>query len=184
MQRLLIALIAVLALTGIAAFIALKNRSFQVVVPESTIREKMVEAMPYTKTYLLIFDVTLSNPRVDLVDGSSRIDAGLDVALDLRLEGQAKRLGGSVDVSSGVTYRPESGAFHLVDPVVEQLAIDGLPVIYSDRARKAVGVAIEAWYRERPIYVLGRTDLKQSAASLLLQDVTVAGDQLIVTLGL
>jgi hypothetical protein len=48
---------------------------------EAQLQQALSERLPFTKTYLLIFQITLDHARVALVNGSDRVRAGLDIAL-------------------------------------------------------------------------------------------------------
>lgn len=87
-------------------------------------------------------------------------------------------------MSGKVRYSPEQGAFYVEDPRVRTLKIDRLPDPWAGKTRAATEWAMKELLRERPVYTLRPTDVKQAAAKLLLKDVRVAGGKLRVTLGL
>jgi hypothetical protein len=162
----------------------LQGKEFVLQIPEDELQAKMDESLPLTKTYLFIVDVTLSNPRVDLTEGSDRINAGLDVTLNIKFEGQDQELGGAVDISGGVRYEPTTGEFFVIETVVENLAIEGLPEEFTNQANAAVGSVLQAYYESYPIYTLRRTDVKKAAARLLLKSIVVENEEFVVTLEL
>ena len=140
--------------------------------------------MPFTNTYLLIFKITLDNPRVTLPESSSRVEAGLDVSLNIRIGDEPKSLGGSIDASGTPAYVPEEGAFYLTDPVIEDLAVQGVPDEHAAKVNDVLTKALAAYYAERPIYTLKETDIKQSIARLVLKRVIVENGELVITLGI
>lgn len=178
----MISVLAVLLIGG-AVLVASQN-DYEYRFTEVELREKLGERLPLTKTYLFIFDVTLDAPRVDLIDGSSRVAAGVDVLLNIKLGDSGIPLGGAVDISGAIDYEPETGDFFLVDPVIEALRIQGVPERYADQSRSVIESALAEYYRTRPIYTLEGTDAAKIAGRLLLKDVTVKNEELIVTLGL
>ena len=110
--------------------------------------------------------------------------AGLDVLLNIHVNGQPMPLGGTVDVSGGVRYDPNQGAFFLAEPRIDALRIQGIPDRYTAKVSAVIADALGDFYRERPVYTLSRADAKQAAARLVLKDVRVSRKTLIVTLGL
>jgi hypothetical protein len=150
---------------------------------ETEIQNTLQKGLPLTKTYLLIIQVTLKHPRVELENGSDRVNAGLDVELNLTIGETSEPLGGSIDVSGGVRYDPEAGQFFLTDPNIEQLQVQGIPAPYIEKANSALTKALAQFYAERPIYTLKRSDAKQLAAKMVLKSVVVENQELVITLG-
>ena len=151
---------------------------------ESQIQEKLSTKLPLTKTYLLIFRVTLNNPRVNLTNNSKRIGAGLDVSLNIKIGNETKPLGGTIDISGGVKYLPERGEFFLTDPIVEHIAIQGIPENYSEKVNLILTKVLAEYYADHPIYSLRATDIKQAVAKLILKNTVIENHELVVTLGL
>ena len=128
--------------------------------------------------------MVLDNPRLSLINGTDRVDAGLDAALNVHINDMPLSLGGELDVSGGVRYDEIDGQFFLTDPVIENLNIQGIPDRYSERANNVLTKALGEYYADRPIYTLRETDAKQAVAKLLLKDVIVRNRELVVTLGI
>ncbi|MDH3974548.1 MAG: DUF1439 domain-containing protein [Deltaproteobacteria bacterium] len=151
---------------------------------ESDIREKLDKKLPLTKSYFFIIQITLQNPRILLENGTKRVNAGLDVLLNIKIDKNPKPLGGSVDVSGGVRYLAEKGEFYLTDPVIESLGVQGIPDKYMQKVNKALTKALAKYYDENPIYTLNLGDGKQAVARMVLKDVVVENKELVVTLGI
>ena len=164
-------------------FFLLKGREFVVRIPEKELAEKINQKMPFTKTYLILFEVTLANPRIDLVEKSERINGGVDVTVKIKIDHEAKDLVGKIDLSGGVRYAAETGEFFLVDPHIERVSIAGLSEKYTTQVGKALGAALSAFYTKHAIYTLRSSDLKKTAARLLLKSIVVDQQELVVTLG-
>ena len=176
--------LVLLVAAGIGAYAYLAEKRYVLTFSEEQIRQKLSGKLPLTKTYFFIIHVTLNNPRIELREGSHRINAGMDVILNISLLNERNSLGGSVDVSAQVTYRPETGEFFLADPLVERFSVHGIPEKLTSRVNEAMGKALNEYYAAHPIYTLKATDAKHAAARLLLKDVTVQGRAVVVTLGL
>ncbi len=184
MRKILISVIVVLALSAVGAYTYFSGKEYVVKITELQIQDKMQETLPFTKTYLFIFQITLDSPRVELINGSDRIKAGLDITLNIQLGSESKPLGGSVDASAGVQYVSNEGNFYLTNPVVEKLSIQGVPQEYTDRVTNVVESALAEYYSTHPAYKLKAGDLKQTAAKLVLRGVIIENQELVVTLGI
>ena len=97
-----LALFVVAAIGGVFYYFSCKEYVFR--ISEAQLREKLNAKLPLTKTYLLIFQITLDNPRVSLANNSDRVDAGLDIILNITVGTEAKSLGGTIDASGGIKY--------------------------------------------------------------------------------
>lgn len=168
---------------AVAAAFYFSGREYKLRFAEADIQSKLAENAPFTERYFGIFEVTLSSPRVELLDGSDRISAGADVTLNIHINDNPRPIGGTIDFSGAVDYVPEQGQFFLVEPVIENFDVQGIPAAFEGRARLALSAALARFYATRPIYTLDDGDLRQNAARLLLRDVDVADDVLTVTLG-
>ena len=178
----IISIMAVLLIGGVMMIAA--QREYKYRFTETELQEKLGARLPLTKTYLFIFDVTLDGPRVDLIEGSDRVAAGIDVILNIKIGDNTVPLGGAVDISGAIGYWPDTGEFFLTDPLIESLAIDGVPDRFAEQSRSVIEIAVAEYYRTRPIYTLEGTDAAKVAGRLLLKDVTVRDEELVVTLGL
>lgn len=183
MQKLVLTFAVVLLVSLLGAYLYFGGRDYEFRFSEDELRAKLSKRLPIERTYLFIFQVVLDRPRVTLVEGSDRVQAGLDVGLNIHINDEPLPLGGSVDASGGVRYDPAEGAFYLTDPVVESVAIQGVPGTYTGSVNSILTKAIAEYYKNRPIYTLKDTDVKQAAAKLVLKSVVVKDRQLVVTLG-
>jgi hypothetical protein len=93
-------------------------------------------------------------------------------------------LGGTIDASGEIKYVQATGEFFLTDPVIERLAVQGIPDAYAGKVSSALTKAVAAYYADHPIYSLRATDAKHAAARLVLKNVVVENHELVVTLGL
>lgn len=160
------------------------GKDFFLYFTEAQLQEKLSAKLPLTKTYLMILNITLKNPTVHLLNGSNKVQMGLDVSLNLNVAGEAKALGGKIEVSGGVAYAAGSAQFFLIDPVVEILSVQGVPQKYEERVRLALSKALATYYAEHPLYQLKSTGAKQAAAKLILKSVVVENQQLVLKMGI
>ena len=176
-------IVAALILLGAGAFWLLSRNDYVFRFSEDELRQHLDAQLPYEGRHLFVFDVTLDNPRIDLVEGSDRVAGGVDVMLKVKLAGRELELDGAADMSGGVRYDADERAFYMTDPVVEALRIPSVPESYANRANTAISAALSDFYRTRPIYVLEPDTAAKSAARMLLKDVSVKNEHLVVTLG-
>jgi len=172
-----------LVLVAVVAFYYIHGNEYVYVISEKVLQERFAASFPVTKSYL-IFRVTLDNPRVSLQDGSDRIDAGIDSVVNIRVGQQMTPLGGTLDVSSGVRYVAASGEFFLTDPIIRQLAVQGVPDRYIKTVKEIMTKALTDYYATHPIYTLSAIDAKHMVIRLALKRVIVKDRQLVVTLGI
>ena len=167
-----------------STYLYLVGREYELRFTEAELQAKLSERLPLTKTYLFIFNVVLDEPRLALVDGSDRVNAGLNVTLNIWIDDEQLPLGGTLDVSGGVIYENSTGQYFLTDPAIENFDVQGVPSEYSDRVVSVLTKAIGQYYMDHPIYTLRSSDPKQAAAKLVLKKVIVENRVLVITLGI
>lgn len=179
---LLVASVLVVALIG--TYIYFSGKEYLVIISEKEIREKLNATLPLKKLYLFVFEITLDNPRVDLVEASNRINAGFDVVLNIKIGSESKPIGGTIDASGALKYVPAEGAFYLVDPIIENLSFQGLSETYAKKVSNAAEKALVNFYSDHPLYILKASDVKQAAAKLILKNLVIRNEAIEVTLGI
>lgn len=182
-RRLIISGVVLVALLVGVAYFYFQGKEYVFRFSEAELRQALAQRVPVRRTYFLIFQLTLDNPRVTLIEGSDRVNAGLDVTLNVRIQGESLPLGGSIDASGGMRYDSQTGEFFLTDPVIEQLRVDGVPAEFENRVTSVMTKALGEFYSRRPVYTLSALDAKQAAARLVLKSVVVTNQELVVTLG-
>jgi hypothetical protein len=184
MKRILLMILVILLLLAGGTFYYFSGRQYVYTFSENQIREKLADRLPFKRTYLFFFDVTLDNPRVSLADESGRISAGLDITLGIRIGGQPVPLGGTIDVAGRLDYRADEAAFYLADPEIENFFIQGLPQEYAGKVSKVLADGLRDYFSNHPVYSLRDGRSRDLAARLVLKDVVVRDHMLVVTLGL
>lgn len=182
-MKIVLAVLVFVATAGTAAVFLLQDRQVEIRLSEAQLLEAINKKLPFKKSYLIILDVELDNPRISLPEDGSRVQAGVDILVNIRLGG-GKRITGTADASAGIRYRAEAGQFFLMDPKIEKLSVGDIPLAYSEKVDDAVGKALKAFFDQRPVYTLKETDTKQKTAKLVLKDVSVDQGVLVLTLGL
>lgn len=184
MKKVLSIAAIVIAVAIIGAFVYFKGKRYEVVIPQAKIDSAMSEKFPATKEYLFIFSITYSNPQVTLLEDEDRVQVGLDVTLNIRLNDEPKKLGGGATVTSGIRYDSERQEFFLDDAVFDRLEIQGVPEKWLEKVTEVASAAAKKFVQSRPVYRLEAKDAKTAAAKLLLKDFEVREQAIHVTLGL
>jgi hypothetical protein len=178
----LLVLVVLLGAAGVV-FYYFHGKRYEYRFTAAELQQKLSAQMPVEKTYLFIFQVTLDNVRVNLVEGSDRVNAGIDIKLGITLENNPLPLMGSIDASGGVRYEPATGELFLTSPRVESLNMFGVPERHLPKVSAALTAALQEYYASRPIYRL-EGSAQAAAARLLLKSVTVEDGELVVRLGI
>lgn len=182
-KRLAIALILFASIV-LGTVIYFRGKRYEVVIEQTQIDAALAKKFPLAKKYLLIFEITYSNPQVELLEKDDRIRVALDANLDLRIGGERKSLGGSCSITSGMRFDPATQEFFLADARFERLEIQGIPENYLNQVTEFASKAAKEFVETQPIYRLKAKDSKTAAAKLLLKDVDVKNQAVHVTLGL
>ncbi len=154
----------------------------RIAISEEQILERLNQKLPLRKTYLYVFEVTYDSPRVELVEASERINAGLDISVKLNFLSDSTPLLGKIDASAGVRYEPAEGAFYLTNANIETLELEGLPREWTAKGRDLVGQGIYTYFEDHPIYRLTERE-SHRAARAVLQNLTIGQDEIILHLG-
>ncbi len=95
MKKIVISIITILLILVLGLYFYFSGKEYVFSFSESQIHEKLATKLPLNKKYLIIFEVTLDNPRVTLTNGSDRVAAGLDVILNIWINKNPIPLGGN-----------------------------------------------------------------------------------------
>lgn len=177
-----ILLIVVLVVVGAAAYFGWRflQEGFTVEITQQQIQTQIDPKFPIQKNYLVV-NVTLSNPKVVLKDGSDRIFVGADVAVTVPTQPKGT---GSTMLSGKVIYEKDQGAFLLTDLRVEDLKIQGISEQTVEKTKETLSQVAAQVLNRFPIYKFNEEDRAQKLAKGFLKSIEVRGGKLRVTLGL
>ena len=167
-----------------AAFLYFKGKRYEVVITQDQIDQGLASRFPVSKQTLRIFSITYSNPIVELLEGADRVQVGMDVTLNVRINHEPKELSGGATVTSGIRYEPEAQVFYLDDIVLDRLEVQGLPQKWLKPVTEFASKVAEDFIESQPIYRLEAKDAKAAAAMMLLKGFEVREQAVHVTLGI
>lgn len=179
---LIAAILIAVCILGAGLWWYFTNAGLRIAISEEQILERLNQKLPLRKTYLYVFEVTYDSPRVELVEASERIKAGLDVSVKINFLSDSTPLEGKIDAAAGVRYDPADGAFYLTDATIESLELEGLPREWTTQGRDLVGEGIRNYFDEHPIYRLTERE-SHRAARAVLQNITIGQDKVVLHLG-
>ncbi len=175
-------ILLILLVLGVAAFFGYRAYSQGIVVDisQEQIQQQLDKKFPIQKTYL-VSSVTLSNPKVELKNGSDRIFVGVNVAAGIPA---VKNVSGAAEISGKVDYDPNAGEFFLKDAQLEKVSMTGLPDKHIDQVKTIVDALAKEVLNRFSIYKLQESDRLQAITKLFLQSVGVEGGKLRIKMGL
>ena len=174
---LLVGLAAVIAIAGLLAYLGW--RSVHVITLSREDLQRAVEKkLPIEKRELL-YSASLSEPNIELTEGSDRIG--------LSLKAQASALGsrpvhGTVDIDGVVDYDPTAGELFLVDPSVRKLEIEGLDGHMAEVAHEALNTLLMAKFNRVLLYRLNPSHPNERQAHDAVKSVVVKGGRMVIEL--
>jgi len=147
---------------------------------EVELQEKIEAMMPLEKKKYFI-TLIITSPKLDLLEKSNELSIKADLAVyaPSRIKGT-----GTTTIAGSITYNPAQGAFHLLNPKVVNLHINGIPEKYQAKIKEMAQTAITAALSNSPLYRLKDSDLKQKLAKSVLESVIIKNGKLLVNLNL
>lgn len=137
--------------------------------------QQAVQARMPVKVQQMFSTLTLSNPTVILQENSDRL--GVETDLLFNIGGAATGKGRGL-IDGNIVFVREKGEFHLTDPQIRSLKIDGVSPQLQEPIRQLADSAAKQALAAKPIYTLDDADLKQKLAKAVLKSVAVQGGKL------
>lgn len=148
--------IALVLLVGAGLFAWVQAKRGEFHVSEARLQAHVSRQFPLERNMLLLLLLRwrLSRPALHLLPQRQRVALGLDVHLSARLEGQSVDLGGRVEVEAGLRADAARHAVFLVDPVIVQLVLAGIPESQLLRVQDSLRSLLSEWFARNPIHAL------------------------------
>lgn len=182
MKRFLLLALALLVAVG-AAYLVFKGRAYTVHIERAEIQSALDARLPYSKNFLIVFTLTVNDVDVILADGADRI--GVTCNMNVRIPGEGGNISvpGTVTADAGIRYEPDEYCFYLVDPVIRDAAIQGIPPHLAKQVSGVATLAVRHLANTVPIYRIKDKNLKSKLARAILKEVRIVNGRLEVKLG-
>jgi len=147
---------------------------------EAELQQKIEAMMPLEKKKYFV-TIIVTAPKLDLLEGSDELSIKADIAMQAiaGIKGS-----GTTTITGSITYNPAQGSFHLLNPTVADLHIDGIDEQYQPKIKQMAQTAITNSMANFPLYTLQDNDLKQKLAKSVLESVVISDGKLLVKLNL
>lgn len=155
----------------------------EIKITNEQIAKQLEKRFPITKTYLLIFDLTIENPSVMLKENSDRVTTQLEFQINITGQSDQQLLRGSGTATSGIAFDKKSGELYLTESTIDSLDTEGIPEAYRQQTNEVLGMALKEYLDNFPIYTLKAADVKTAIAKLFVKSVIIRDGVLVVTLG-
>lgn len=157
-------------------------------VTDKEINDKLSENFPLKKTFL-VFELRCENPAIALKDGSDNVSINIDAKIGINLMSNIMPIGdGSIKVTSGLRFKPESGEIYLSDLKIDKLDIKNIPSEYTNQLTeltKFADTTLANILTEYPIYTMEskERDVDTMIGKFKLQDMKIENGRLVLTMG-
>lgn len=136
----------------------------------------LADRFPYQKRQNVLYELTLTNPRVMLKPESKRLAIALDVDLQFPLGGRA--LKGSATLSGKPRYDEATRGVFLDDGALDILDIERLPSALQEPLRAALSGLARDTLAKKPITTIKEERLKRGPVTLTPKKFDVLADGL------
>lgn len=150
-------------------------------VSEQQIESKMKPYFPYHKEALMgQLQLDLMEPDLILKKGSERAD----LVLTSQVTAGGSVWPGKLHLSFGLDYEAQTGTFYLVEPRVENMRADGVPLRFSKGIVQYILPLVQSYLTRIPVYTLNPdSGGAQNVARKTLKGIAIQDQALKVTLG-
>ncbi len=168
-------LLAILLLTSCAGLLGPR----QMEVPLSTLQSSLERRFPFNNRYLELFDISVTNPQISLQPGVNRVLTSMDAAIAPPFLKSA--LTGKLAISGALTIDPARNAVILVEPRMENMALNGLDSRYEKQVGRVVRLLAEQLLDGIAIYTFSPEDLRLAGTRYFPSGINTSTNALVVT---
>lgn len=154
--------------------------SGEVKLSAAELNEKVAKRFPIEKNIGGLLEVTLTAPKVRLVEAGSRINADVDVFVRLPLS--TKTIQGKLGFSGRPDYVPTSKSIFLRDAKIESVAMDNMLDALSAGVAKAATAVARELFDDKPLHTFKAEDFTKYGITYEPQRVIVRDNALVLML--
>jgi hypothetical protein len=147
---------------------------------QAQLNQLMDERMNKTLSFLKIFDITLSNPKVALDPANGRVITSLDAAMKNPFSGN--RLTGAAKISGKLNFDAVTKSVVLGDTRAEEFKLDGMPAQYASQVNAIGKMLAGEFMRDFTLYTLKPEDLQVNGVNYTPGKFEVLANALAITL--
>ena len=173
-------LLAVTALITLAACSQIPILSGEVKLTATELNEKVAKRFPIEKSIAGLLEVTLTAPKVRLIERDGRINA--DVAVAVRLPFSAKTIEGKLGFSGRPDYVPASKSIYLRDAKIDSVIMDNMLDALSAGVAKAASTVARELFEDKPLHTFKPEDFTKYGINYDPQRVVVRDNALVLIL--
>lgn len=151
----------------------------EVEIPLARLQQTIATRFPFHNRFLELLDVRVTNPHVSLQPETNRIVTSMDTSIAPPFTD--KSWSGSLSISGQLQIDPSRNALVLVDPRVENLAIDGLDSRYARQISRIAGLIGEQLLKDQPLYTFQPSDFRYGGTNFFPTRITAKATSLVVT---
>jgi hypothetical protein len=171
-----LAMLATLGLAGCANFVGPRD----VELPASKLQASLERRFPVERNVLALFEVTLTNPRVQLQPEADRVRVRMDASMAPRFGGA--RWNGALTLSGHLQLDPARSEVQLRDPRVEEFYLDRLDGNAQHQLARVATVLLDQAVRDLAVYRFRPDDLRMAGVQFTPTRVVTRADAVVVTL--
>ena len=182
MNRILPPAVARLCLLSVAALLAgcaALTGPREVVLPVEKLQETLVRKLPASSRYLELFDISVTNPRLQLSPENNRVVVSLDAAVAPVFSRQL--LAGSFRMSGVLAIDAVRQAVVVQQPRMEELTIDGVDTAVTGQLARIGGLLASRILRDVPIYSFSPEQFRYAGVQFFPSRISTTPQALVVT---
>lgn len=171
----LLALTASLVLGGCAALSGPRD----VELPLAKLQQSLASKLPANARYLDLFDISVTNPRLQLEPESNRVTTVFDASIAPVFT--RTRWHGSLTLSGVLAIDPQRHAVVLREPRMDELLVDGLDVDLTARLAKVGGVLAQKILGDVPLYTFDPAQFQYAGVRFFPTRISTQPQAIVVT---
>ena len=159
--------------------------SYTLELSEEKLQNEVSAMMPMVKKNFF-FTVTLSDPKIELIEGRNEISifTHVDVVALKGIQKSGIRTSGTTKIIGSLSYQAETSEFFFQNPTIEELEIKKVSDEYVFIIKAIVQRIARKMLVTQPIYRLKDNNFKDKLAKAMLQSVSVENKKLVLELTL
>lgn len=171
--RLILSLAMILC--SLAAMATAQTREVRIVIPKEILQQQIKNAFPVERGSFLA-TVALSNPALELYEGSDKIWVNFDMVV---VSDQFGEYPGKGAIRSGLRYDNDEGALYLQNCEVTKIEFDDIPSLVKGPVSSVVNTIADEYLVKEPVYTLDKKNQVQQLVKGALRWITVKDGEVV-----